>query len=299
MKGMNRLASVGLQTLAITFLITVVLINGDLGKLYNFLAADQRVDEQLILNKGLLSTAATVPYTELKTANRTPVPRTVLITYKNRQSLPDKVLHRLSQQNPGFEIVFMSDGDGYEFLKEHYSVWHAEMFQSIPDGPIKADVLRVHYLALRGGYYVDADMVPLVPLPSCEPGGIIVPYDDRAGLKRMLNPSLIACAPCHPVLEMGVQIYNHLFAKGSYTYWGFSVVHVLSLANLRLNFAIPRKYVESCPARYPFSRWQYDCVITSSDWTQTYFKVRDEDYSHSKHGYNQSNSTDSRKKPQK
>jgi hypothetical protein len=280
---MKRILSIGLQTVSITFLIIVVLFNGNLNMLYSFFSSVIRVDEELKLNKKMLSAAVTVPHAELNKGDKTPVPKTILVTYKNRQALPDKVLQRLSRHNPRFQIVFMSDKDGYDFLQQHYSTWHAEMFQNIPDGPIKADVLRVFYLALRGGYYVDADMVPLTPLPPCEPGGIIVPYDDRAGQKRMLNPCLIVCAPCHPVLEMGVHIYSHLFAKNSYSYWAFSVVHILSLANMKLNFVIPRHYIESCPARYPFSKWHYGCVITNSDWTQTLFKVRDEDYCVYKH----------------
>ena len=66
--------------------------------------------------------------------------------------------------NPDYEIKLYDNNMCYEFLKNEFSQLHADIFNYISDGPIKADYWRVCIIYKYGGLYVDADTEPLVPL---------------------------------------------------------------------------------------------------------------------------------------
>uniref|UniRef100_A0A6C0KEX3 Alpha 1,4-glycosyltransferase domain-containing protein n=1 Tax=viral metagenome TaxID=1070528 RepID=A0A6C0KEX3_9ZZZZ len=209
------------------------------------------------------------------------VPKTILVTYKSRHALPHNVLPRLQQLNPEFLLTFMGDDDAVRFLEREYTPWHAERFRETPDGPIKADWLRLLYLVKHGGYYCDADMIPTAPLPVCESGGILVPYDGRSSDRNLLNPCFIGAAPRHPVMHNCVRLAEYVFRHNPYTYWGHSIVHLLSFVNFKMNFPIPRRLVEQWPVRW-HSR---DNQITSVDRSVVFFESRDPRYNQQTHKY--------------
>ena len=66
--------------------------------------------------------------------------------------------------NPEWQIKLYDNELCEKFLLEEYSQLYADIFNFIPDGPIKADFWRVCIINKYGGLYVDADIEPLVPL---------------------------------------------------------------------------------------------------------------------------------------
>jgi len=236
------------------------------------------VDDELSIARGLVRSALSFPFPPVYEAPDLPCPRSILVTYATRAALPDKVLARLRDANPGFEVVFMSDADCVDFLRASYSPWHAERFAAIPDGPIRADFIRMYYLAIHGGYYCDADLVPLGPLPACDEPGIVVPYDARKGRLKYLNPCFIACAPQHPVMQTAVRFHSHVLRTAPYSYWAYSVVHIMSYVNAKMGAPIRRTLTERWPPRRLCDRGLHGCTIVDERTGEALFRVRDADY---------------------
>ena len=59
--------------------------------------------------------------------------------------------------SPGLEYVFMNDCDGSNYLRASWGERYSTAFNSIAAGAIKADFLRLCYIAEHGGFYVDTD----------------------------------------------------------------------------------------------------------------------------------------------
>ena len=165
------------------------------------------------------------------------VPNTLMITYKNVDDIPSEILEMWENLNPRLEIKLFGDSDCYNYLLENYNKLKAERFTKLPDGPIKADYFRVHYMFLEGGFYADADIKPIKSIQNIRCGKRITTIKsnpssylncENLNIDRELNPMFFSCSKKHIGLEMAVEIYNILFEKFPYDYWTYSVVKIFT-----------------------------------------------------------------------
>ena len=89
-------------------------------------------------------------------------PRVIHITHKSRLHA-EKAASKWRQLNPGWQLRVSDDDDCRQFL-ETLSARHAEVWDWIGSGPIRADFWRVCKLRAQGGLYVDADINPHAPI---------------------------------------------------------------------------------------------------------------------------------------
>jgi mannosyltransferase OCH1-like enzyme len=124
-----------------------------------------------------------------------------------------------------------------QFLLEEYSQLHLDIFNFIPDGPIKADFWRVCIINKYGGLYVDADINPIVPLKQ-----YIEDNDDfvtciSSNLNTSdftsdrINPHFILSNKNNYILKNCIDKYIDLYNnyREDYSYWKWSICKILKL----------------------------------------------------------------------
>jgi Glycosyltransferase sugar-binding region containing DXD motif len=158
-------------------------------------------------------------------------PKKLIITYKTKESIPESRIASWKKLNPSVEIILFGNAECKQYLEETYSPIHSKNFDSIRDGPIKADYFRIHYLLKEGGAYVDADAVPLTDIKKYIDDGRFITamsmYSDKD--YSLCNPMFICVPPNSPVCKIGVFIYELLFReKIKYAYRAYSIVRVIS-----------------------------------------------------------------------
>jgi len=131
--------------------------------------------------------------------------------------------------NPDWEIQLFDDDLCRTFLIKEYSPLYLDIFDFIPDGPIKADFWRICIIQKYGGLYVDADIEPLIPLKD-----YIEDDDDfvtcisvnfkKDRIDWQFNPHFILSHKNNIVLENCINRYIEYYTnKVEYSYWTWSI----------------------------------------------------------------------------
>jgi hypothetical protein len=153
------------------------------------------------------------------------IPRFLFICDKTLEHL-ERVGASWKELNPEYHVEVFDDDRCRFFLNEKFSELHAQIFDWIPSGPIKADFWRVCVLSHFGGVYVDVDAVPLVPLRDfIQQDADFVTCTSSHGGWYHYNPNFIATTPDAGRMRRCVTWYVDKFTrKEPFDYWGWSVV---------------------------------------------------------------------------
>ena len=158
------------------------------------------------------------------------------VIYMCHEKLDDIKIYSKNWQilNPEFQIKLYDDDLCREFFKKEFpNQPHLQIFDFIPDGPIKADFWRVCVLFKYGGYYVDADIQPILPLRKfIEKDDVFIccTGNNTNGWfwKVSVNPHFLAAPKGHFILRKTISKYLKLWQKkNNYSYWRWSIVRVL------------------------------------------------------------------------
>lgn len=90
------------------------------------------------------------------------VPKTIHLVHKSYKYL-ERSYNAWSKLNPEYQLELYNNHRCRQILAE-YGQKYVDIFDFIPDGPIKCDFARLCILYLHGGIYVDSDVEPLIPL---------------------------------------------------------------------------------------------------------------------------------------
>jgi len=213
------------------------------------------------------------------------VPQRIVLTYSEWTPAASGRVDLWSRLNPGFDVVFFDNRGCLSFLLEHFGADVSLRFNSIKHGPIKSDFFRVHYLYAVGGVYCDLDSVPVAPLSSFidfySPRSVLYVAESRhAG---QLNPMVMASTAGHVSLGAAVGVYARLSSARPfvYSYWTWSVVHVLS-GLLHCGYPMNVTLYEHCGSDL------YGCTIGGvnvSGCESLLLRVRGNDYDRYGHGF--------------
>ena len=107
--------------------------------------------------------------------------------------------------NPEYEHYYFSDDDRINFIEKYFDNNVLQAYLSIIPGAFKADLWRCCILYIKGGVYVDADMICLKPLKHC----LVSNYDfyscrDDPMSKSFIANGFIASIPNHPFLKQQI-----------------------------------------------------------------------------------------------
>ena len=170
------------------------------------------------------------------TEYNTNIPKIIYMCHKKLDEI--KIYsQKWKELNPEYEIKLYDDELCKQFLLEEYSQLHLDIFNFIPDGPIKADFWRVCIINKYGGLYVDADINPIVPLKQ-----YIEDNDDfvtciSSNLNTSdftsdrINPHFILSNKNNYILKNCIDKYIDLYNnyREDYSYWKWSICKILKL----------------------------------------------------------------------
>ena len=126
------------------------------------------------------------------------IPRNLFLCYKTK-NIPPNILSDISKSNPGWKIYLYDDIMCKEFILQHFGLRLSELFTTIKDGPIKADLFRICILYINGGVYTDIDNILLKPLNTIIQEGITFAVGGSY-MPHSLNPAFIASVKKNPIL---------------------------------------------------------------------------------------------------
>lgn len=213
------------------------------------------------------------------------IPGTIVMSVPYVDELVEARVRTWQELNPEHTVKVFTDVNCADLIEMTYGVDARRLFWRARHGPIRADIFRVFFLYAFGGVYVDIDMVPLVPLsqivPSTPIGPSLIVARSRESIPGKLNPTFMAATPRHPTLKAAVDVYYQLARRSLYTYWSWSVVHVMSTlkyAGAPINVTL----IEVCP---DWPRDRSTCVIQRPPSHRAVLKVRGNDYDSDKHAF--------------
>jgi mannosyltransferase OCH1-like enzyme len=153
------------------------------------------------------------------------IPKTIYMCDKTLDNIK-KHANNWKRLNPFYRIRLFDDRTCRLFLLKAYSPLFVQIFDYIPDGPIKADFWRVCVLFKLGGFYVDADIEPLIPLRHYVNLNMdlvtCTSYSHQSCF--MYNPNFIGSAKNNPFLKSAIMWYVNRFREGKYEYWHWSIM---------------------------------------------------------------------------
>lgn len=131
------------------------------------------------------------------------IPKIIHQTFETELTPPDMSKARDSWKvnNKEYEYCFYNNIDRINFIKKHFTKKVLQAYHLIIPGSFKADLFRFCVLYIKGGVYVDCDMICLQPLSKLidDSDKLIVVRDDPMA-KKWIATGFIATDPKHPVL---------------------------------------------------------------------------------------------------
>lgn len=98
------------------------------------------------------------------------IPKTIWQTYKTKyQDLPDyakEYTESWKNLNKEYLYNYVSDEDALDFIKDNYGQSWLDIFNSVPLGVMRGDILRYLLIYKNGGVYADLDTLCLKPIDS-------------------------------------------------------------------------------------------------------------------------------------
>ena len=157
------------------------------------------------------------------------IPKIIYICHKNIEIIKPYALKWI-ELNPEYKLELYDDARCKEFLLNEFSQAHVDVFDFIPDGPIKADFWRICIMYKYGGVYADADIEPLIPFDKYIQENVsFVTCISAYNSHHNFNPHFIMSEPYNLKLKRCIDWYIMYKEKKRYSYWGWSIVKVFNV----------------------------------------------------------------------
>jgi hypothetical protein len=161
----------------------------------------------------------------------------IYITNKNINDKLLKVKKEWEDLNPDYKVELYDDKRCIDLLEKYYGKKYCDIFNFIPDGPIKADFFRVCIIYIFGGIYVDADIKPLIPLKDYVDDNLdfmtCISYNYNTNTFPY-NPQFIVAKKYSLELLNIINEYEKIYdnrEKLPYSYWSWSICKLFTKIN--------------------------------------------------------------------
>ena len=128
------------------------------------------------------------------------IPKIIMQTWKNRK-IPKKWLssvESIKEYMPTWEHVIMTDEDNRKFVKTHFPKF-LPYYDKFPHPIQRADAIRVCWLYIKGGIYMDLDIEILKPLDPLFTKSFDICFVNSGNCSSYTTNSFMACQPKHPI----------------------------------------------------------------------------------------------------
>jgi hypothetical protein len=151
------------------------------------------------------------------------IPKNLFLCYKHK-NIPSSIIKDLKELNPDWQIKLYDDTESADFIHNHYGVIMYNLFESIKDGPIKADLFRICILHYYGGVYSDIDNIILKPLDEIIQKGCSFGVG-ASFVPGIVNPAFLYSTKNNKILYECIELYKNVISRDPYSYWGYSIVY--------------------------------------------------------------------------
>jgi tetratricopeptide (TPR) repeat protein len=137
-------------------------------------------------------------------SNASIIPKRIVQYWDSETPLDIKALMQTwSDLNPGYEYRQFDHERAYQFIASHGNREMLQAYLRAREPAHRADIFRLAYLSVEGGYYADADDRCLVPLDTWVPSaakfiGFVEDYGTIAN-------NFLAAPPAHPVIQLALE----------------------------------------------------------------------------------------------
>jgi hypothetical protein len=149
--------------------------------------------------------------------------KNLFLCYKNK-NIPLSIIKDLKDKNPGWKIKLYDDKECADFIFTNYGELMYNLFKSIKDGPIKADLFRICILHYYGGVYSDIDNIILKPLDEIIQKGCTFGVG-ASFMPGIVNPAFFYSTKNNKILYECIELYKNIISQDPYSYWGYSIVY--------------------------------------------------------------------------
>jgi len=142
------------------------------------------------------------------------IPRHIVQFWNDAEPPPEitELMASWKQTNPDFDYVRLDDEAAQGFLKAHGMHHVLSAYRRAREPAQQADLIRLAYLAVKGGVYADADDRCIVPVGAfVPPDANFVAYQEDYGT---LGNNFLAVAPEHPVIRLALQLAAEALNRG-------------------------------------------------------------------------------------
>ena len=154
------------------------------------------------------------------------IPKTIYMCHKELNYI-ETYSQNWKILNPEYELKLYDNNMCEQFLLNEYGQLFKDVFNFIPDGPIKADFWRVCIIYRCGGIYVDADIEPLISLKHFLEDNIT--FATCIIGVRNYNPHIIISHIGNIYLKLCIDTYiNYYLSKKIYSYDEWSIVCIVN-----------------------------------------------------------------------
>jgi hypothetical protein len=177
-------------------------------------------------------------------------PKSVVTSFQEHSEFTQAQMADWQKLNPEYTIVGYSDAEAAAYLLAHFPPWATDLYSRVKFGPLRGDVFRSLYIFREGGTWVDIDVVLRTPFREWGVEGDAV-WMPRSRSPFQINPTVIVAIPNDPTMRAVVDMYRSL-SRGllvGRSYWGLSIVHVVSELVFVHDFHVDASALEICPEK--------------------------------------------------
>ena len=92
----------------------------------------------------------------------------ILVWVQGIELIPDYIIKKWHNLNPEFNIKLFDNDIIIKFLEDNYTEEFVNFYNKIKFYKYKSDFFRYCYLYINGGYYIDIDTEPIIPIKNLE-----------------------------------------------------------------------------------------------------------------------------------
>lgn len=144
------------------------------------------------------------------------IPRRIMQTYKSDivQERMKTAIQNVQKAHPGFMYEYFNDTNARAFIADHFEPRVLEAFDILIPGAYKADVFRLCYLYVHGGWYIDISMnfnknVEWIfeqikerqPEMNIGKVGLVLVRDDPCTTLQYVYQAFLGSVPRHPIIK--------------------------------------------------------------------------------------------------
>jgi mannosyltransferase OCH1-like enzyme len=147
-------------------------------------------------------------------ADALPIPPRIIQYWDAAEVPPDvrRLMASWRQQHPGYEFRLFDNRAARAFLGGNFAPVVLHAYDRVRGPAQKADIFRVAWLLMNGGYYVDADDGCLSPVEAIAPPGCrLLLYQEEYGT---IGNNFMGVAPGHPVMRLALDAAVRAINRG-------------------------------------------------------------------------------------